>query len=224
MLYKKHVHSLVSCLVVSLSRRKGIWNDALGPGLAAEFCATPAPLAPALPTPAALPVEALAPALRLCKWELINHCMCMRMLLMMELVRSISSLTRWLSLNTIMLVRPSSSFMALVMRDTSSRRESCSVRRWCTCESKGGWVDELSVPCVTGGNEAGGRRKSGVGAKPSALFASRGSVTGNEASLELAGYRMLVMLARPSSSIPTFRARGSIRASLRSMRACCSRK
>jgi hypothetical protein len=44
-------------------------------------------------------------------------------------------------------------------------------------------------PGGTGGNEAGGRRKSGVGAWGSVSLGSRGSVTGKEASFPLAGYR-----------------------------------
>lgn len=154
----------------------------------------------------------------------MSHWMCMRMLLMTALVRSMSSLTRWLSLNTIMFARPSSSVIALEMRDTSSRRESWSVRRWCTCESKGGCAGVPSWLGATGGYEAGGKLNSEVRARASLSFGSSGSVTGKDASLALAGYSMLVMLVRPSSRMPTLLTKGSIRASLRSMRACCSRK
>lgn len=57
----------------------------------------------------------------------------------------------------------------------------------------------------------------------SELLGSKGLVTGKDSSL-LAGYSMLVIFDKPSSSMPTFLAKGSSRASLRSIRACCSRK
>ena len=157
-------HSLVSCLVESLSLRKGAGNVPLGPGLEPAPCVALRLLVVALVLPAALVVELPAEFDRWCSVALISQCSCMRMPLMAALVCSISSLVRWLSLMTIMLVRPSSSMSVLAMRVTSSRRESCKVRRWWTCESNGGCVELLSLPCGTGGNEAGGRRKSGVGA------------------------------------------------------------
>lgn len=58
----------------------------------------------------------------------------------------------------------------------------------------------------------------------SGLLGSRGLVTEKEESLALAGYNMFVMLERQSSRMPTFRTKGSKRASLLSSRACCSRK
>ena len=133
-------HSLVSCLVESLSLRSGAWNvaavpDRLAPCVALLALLLALALAPALPVelPAAFDV-------RWCKVALISQCNCMRIPLIAAFVCSISSLTRWLSLITIMLVRPSHSVRALAIRDTSSRRESCSVSRWWICESKGGWA------------------------------------------------------------------------------------
>lgn len=127
-------HSLVSCLVESLKRRSGVCNVAL----ALVLLPMPALALAPLDAPLALPlVLALVPALAVelpaaLRWDrvaLISQCNCIRMLLMAAFVCSVSSFCLWLSLMIIMLVRPSSSVSALVIRDTSSRRESCKVRR-----------------------------------------------------------------------------------------------
>lgn len=85
---------------------------------------------PALVLAEGLDVDDDAVVVRCWIVALISQCSCMRMLLIAAFVCSISSLLRWLSFMIIMLVRPSTSVKVVEIRDTSSRRFSCSVRRW----------------------------------------------------------------------------------------------
>lgn len=122
------LYNFVSCLNESLNRRLAACNVVL-PLVLCPCVLAPLPLAAVLP---AAERDVTLPAVfedLCCICALFSQCKFACILLITLLVRSISSLTRWLSLIIIMLVRPSNSSSALLMRDTSSRRDSCSVSR-----------------------------------------------------------------------------------------------